>query len=280
MSNFITRFAPSPTGYLHKGHAASASLAFGWAQMRGGVCLLRIEDIDSQRCRPPFEQAIYEDLHWLGFRWPDPVLRQSEHLGDYRKTLRHLRDKGLVYRCFKTRKQVLEDIARAPHGAGSVYHGPRRPLGNEAEQSLITSGKTYAWRLSLKACREHLGSAYEGLVFTNNGRKTQANPDALGDVILARKDVGTSYHLACTHDDAKQNITDIIRGTDLLASTHIHRLLQEIMGWPVPNYHHHGLLTDRDGKRFAKRDQAQTLRALRQAGETPQNILASFAGLR
>ncbi len=272
MNGVVTRFAPSPSGYLHLGHAASANQAFGFAKKQGGICVLRIEDIDTTRCKPQYEQAIYDDLAWLGFRWPTLVRKQSDYFADYDKVLQDLRSQGLVYRCFKTRKEILVDIARAPHAAGEVFSGAALPKAQETD--LMGLGKPFAWRLSLQACRLKLGPRYNKLHFINNGRKTKACPDKLGDVILARKDVGTSYHIACCHDDAVQNITHIIRGRDLLETTHIHRLLQEIMGWPVPQYHHHELLMDASGKRFAKRDKAQTLRAMRQSGAEPENILA------
>lgn len=273
-ANVRTRFAPSPTGYLHLGHAASALQAFDLAQEHDGVCLLRIEDIDTTRCRPEYTTGIYEDLHWLGFDWPLPVRRQSQHFADYLQVLERLRDMGLVYRCFKTRKEILEDIARAPHSHDTPYCGPEILLTAQEENTLLNEGKPFAWRLSLRACRARLGSQYNALAFTNNGETLLATPDLLGDVILARKDVGTSYHLACTHDDALQGITDIVRGEDLYESTHIHRLLQELLDWPVPQYHHHKLLMDADGKRFAKRDQAQTLRSLRAEFLSAENILA------
>jgi len=272
VSDIVTRFAPSPSGYLHLGHAASAAKAFGFAQERGGTCLLRIEDIDTTRCKYEFEQAIYEDLNWLGFKWPDPVRRQSDHFIDYGKTLQSLHGKGLVYRCFKTRKEIVDDSASAPHETAEAYFGAA--LGANVEADYLNQDKPFAWRLSLAACRDALGPTYDNLYFTNNGTATKAIPDMLGDVVLARKDVGTSYHIACTHDDALQGVTDIVRGVDLLDSTHIHRLLQELMGWPVPHYHHHALLTDAAGKRYAKRDKSMTLRALRQSGATAENILA------
>ncbi len=277
METVITRFAPSPTGYLHLGHAASASKTFAFAAKYGGSCLLRIEDIDTTRCKPEYEQAIYEDLAWLGFDWSTPVRRQSDHFAAYDKVLQDLRKQGLVYRCFKTRKQVMDDIARAPHKHGIAFSGTALPKAQEAE--LLDQARPYAWRLSLDMCREMLGKKFHNLYFSNNGKKTKARPERLGDVILARKDVGTSYHIACCHDDAVQGVTDIIRGADLLDTTHIHRLLQEIMNWPVPHYQHHELLTDAHGKRFAKRDKSATLRAMRQSGARPENILAQVASL-
>jgi len=274
VSDIVTRFAPSPSGYLHLGHAASAAKAFGFAQEHGGICLLRVEDIDTTRCKYEFEQAIYEDLNWLGFKWPEPVRRQSDHFTDYGKTLQSLRDKGLMYRCFKTRKEIVDDIASAPHETGEAYFGAA--LGADVEADYLSQNKPFAWRLSLEACRDTLGSSYDNLYFTNNGKAVQAIPDLLGDVVLARKDVGTSYHIACAHDDALQGVTDIVRGVDLLDSTHIHRLLQELMGWFVPRYHHHVLLTDAAGKRYAKRDKSLTLRAMRQSGASPENIHANI----
>jgi len=279
MTGVVTRFAPSPTGFLHLGHAAAAGHAFGFAQERGGTCLLRIEDIDRTRCKPEFETAIYEDLDWLGFDWPLPARRQSDHMGDYKNALQILKRKGLVYRCFKTRKEILEDIARAPHYHGAPYKGPQAALTQDEEVGLLAENKPYAWRLSLTACQGYLGREYDRLSFVNNGEEVQAKPALLGDVILARKDVGTSYHLACCHDDTLQGVTDIVRGVDLLESTHVHRLLQALMDWPVPAYHHHELLTDADGKRYAKRNQSVTIRALRQSGALPENILAQVSRL-
>jgi glutamyl-Q tRNA(Asp) synthetase len=235
-----------------------------------------MEDIDPVRCKPEFEAAIYEDLHWLGFTWPTPVRRQSRHADDYAQVLSELQNLGVVYRCFKTRKEILNDITRAPHYPGEPYRGPAIPLSRDEEQSLMASGQPYAWRLSLDACQEHLGRIYNRLSFINNGEEIPAVPALLGDVILARKDVGTSYHLACCHDDALQNITDIVRGVDLFESTHIHRLLQELLGWPAPRYFHHDLLLGDSGKRFAKRDQSITIQALRAAGQTAADIRTQY----
>lgn len=271
-----TRFAPSPTGYLHLGHAASAIHAFGLAEKMGGTCLLRIEDIDTTRCKPAYETAIYEDLHWLGFDWPLPARRQSDHFADYQTTLETLIERDLVYRCFKTRKEIMDDIARAPHYLGEPYKGPKQALCSDEETELLSANKPYAWRLSLSACQEYLGRKYNRLSFVNNEQECVAKPDLLGDVILARKDVGTSYHLACCHDDALQNITHIVRGVDLLESTHIHRLLQEIMGWPKPKYFHHELVTDADGKKFSKRDKSLTIQALRKEGLAANDVLKSI----
>jgi len=273
MSSVITRFAPSPTGYLHVGHVASAVKAFGFARDTGGTCLLRIEDIDRTRCKPEFERAIYKDLDWLGFDWPLPVRRQSDHFRDYARVLERLQDLGVVYRCTKTRKEIMDDIARAPHGVGEVYVRP------EDEQDDDPGDRPFAWRLSLSACKKRLGQKYDALSFIDNGKTIKANPDMLGDVVLARKDVGTSYHLACCHDDALQGVTDIVRGMDLFESTHIHCLLQKLMDWPVPQYLHHDLLLDKTGKKFSKRDNAVTIRSLRAEHLAAKNVLAMASGL-
>lgn len=217
--------------------------------------------------------AIHEDLRWLGFDWLKPVRRQSDHFKDYDAALKMLREKGLVYRCFKTRREILDDIARAPHGAGEVYRGPVTLMSADEEAERVAKDETYAWRLSLAQCREYLGEAYHRLVFQNNGKTVKARPVRLGDIILARKDIGTSYHLACTHDDARQGMTDIVRGNDLLDSTHIHRLLQAVMDWPVPNYHHHELFLDGNGRRLAKRNSVMALRSIRENGAKPENVL-------
>ena len=284
MSAFLTRFAPSPTGYLHLGHAFSAMTVFDAARDAGGTCLLRVEDIDVTRCKPEYETAVYEDLGWLGCEWPEPVRRQSKHFSEYHSALEKLHAKGLVYRCFKTRKEIAEDIARAPHHPGEgpegvIYPGPSEPMSADEEAERFNKGEAFAWRLSISACRDFLGEAFDRLSFIETGEgpdgetgEVRARPETLGDVILGRKDVGTSYHLACTHDDALQGVTHVIRGVDLYFATHLHRLLQELMGWPVPVYRHHKLMLDETGKRFAKRDQSLTLRALREAGETPNSL--------
>jgi len=281
---FATRFAPSPTGYLHRGHAYSALTAFEAAQAAGGRFVLRIEDIDTTRCRPEFEAAIYDDLEWLGLEWEKPVRRQSEHLADYRGALDRLIAEGLAYRCFKTRREILDEIARAPHGPGEgpnglVYRGA--PLAADEEAQLLAEGRPYAWRLSLDRARERLGEAWDRLSFVEEGSGPggehgliRARPETAGDVVLARKDVGVAYHLAVVFDDALQGVTRVIRGQDLFEATHIQRLLQALLGLPEPTYRHHRLLTGPDGKRFAKRDQPETLRELRARGVTPDALKA------
>src|SRR5580704_3934926 len=268
-----TRFAPSPTGYLHKGHAFSALTAFETARRLGGRFLLRIEDIDFTRCRPQFEAAIYQDLAWLGLRWEAPVLRQSEHVEDYLAALERLRDASLLYRCFATRRDIAEAMLSAPHGAPEGYRGS--PLAAADEAARLAAGEPFAWRLNLAAAQAAAGP----LAFFEAGEgpagergKIDVAPGASGDVVLARKDVGVAYHLAVVVDDARQQITDVVRGQDLFAATHVQRLLQALLGLPAPRYHHHRLIAGADGKRLAKRDRAQTLRALREGGVRPEDL--------
>lgn len=270
MTGFVTRFAPSPTGYLHRGHAFSALTAFGAAREAGGRFLLRIEDIDATRCRPEYEAAIHEDLAWLGLGWETPVRRQSDHLADYRRALAALGERGLLYRCFRTRREAAEAIESAPHGRMEAFRGS--PLSAEEEAGRITAGEPYAWRLSLAAAEQALGG-FGGLTFVEEGHGPDgeqglvtARPALGGDVVLARKDVGVAYHLAVTVDDALQTVSHVIRGQDLFEATHVQRLLQALLGLPTPVYRHHRLLAGSDGKRFAKRNRAETLRALREGG--------------
>ncbi len=270
---FVTRFAPSPTGYLHRGHAYSALTAFRTAEDVGGRFILRIEDIDATRCRPDYEAAIHEDLAWLGLSWEQPVRRQSEHLADYMSALDRLREQGLVYRCFRTRKEVLDEIARAPHGAMEVFTGAPLAAGEEARR--LEAGEPFAWRLSLAKAREAVD--FSSLTFVDESRgHVLADPGLAGDVVLARKDVGVAYHLAVVVDDALQGITHVIRGEDLFEATHIQRLLQALLDLPTPTYRHHPLLLGPDGKRFAKRDKAETLRDIRAGGVSAQALIAEL----
>jgi glutamyl-Q tRNA(Asp) synthetase len=273
---FVSRFAPSPTGYLHLGHALSALTAFDAARA-GGRFLLRLEDIDQGRARPAFEQAIYEDLAWLGLEWETPVRRQSEHMSDYQAALQSLIERNLVYRCFRTRREIAEAIANAPHGASEdVFRGEALPADEEAAK--LEANEPFAWRLSLKKARSALGPAYFALVFEDETGAVRAEPEKHGDVILARKDFPASYHLASVWDDALQGMTHVIRGEDLREAAHLHVLLQRLLELPQPVYHHHRLVLGGDGKRLAKRDEAATLRALREAGKTPEDVRA-LAGL-
>ncbi|TAL30678.1 MAG: tRNA glutamyl-Q(34) synthetase GluQRS [Phenylobacterium sp.] len=267
---FATRFAPSPTGYLHKGHAFSALTAFDAARRAKGRFVLRIEDIDATRCRPEFDTAILDDLAWLGLDWETPVRRQSEHLDDYHAALARLDAEGLVYRCFRTRKEVAEAMASAPHGPMEVFRGGPLPAAEEAAK--LAAGKPFAWRLSLDAAAAKLGG-FADLAFTDETEGlVSARPELGGDVVLARKDVGVAYHLAVTVDDALQGITHVIRGVDLFDATHVQRLLQALLGLPTPSYAHHPLLVGPDGKRLAKRDKAETLRSLRERGMSPGDL--------
>lgn len=262
----VTRFAPSPTGRLHLGHAFSAMLAHDFARARGGRFLLRIEDIDPGRCREDFVAGIEDDLRWLGLRWDGGVRQQSAHLADYAAALGPLKAAGLVYPCFCTRRDVAESAA-APHGPeGPVYPGTCR---SRIDPDL---SQPHAWRLDITAAFARTGP----LIWTDHGRTIACDPLPFGDVVLARKDAPTSYHLAVTVDDALQGVTDVVRGEDLFATTHIHRLLQALLDLPTPAWRHHPLLTGPDGKRLAKRDRAETLAALREGGADPAVILASL----
>jgi len=270
-----TRFAPSPTGLLHRGHAYSALSAHQRAKELGGRFVLRIEDIDQTRCRPAFTAALLDDLAWLGLSWEQPVRVQSQHMANYHAALGRLRDLGLVYRCFKTRKEVLDDIGRAPHGLGPAYRGG--PLLAAEESARLEAGEPYAWRLSLHAAKAHLGDCYDSLSFTDELRGTiAAGPHLAGDVVLARKDLGVAYHLAVVVDDGLQAMTHIVRAEDLLEATGIQRLLQALLGLPTPIYRHHPLLLGPNGKRLAKRDLAQTLQDLRRQGLSAEQLRAEL----
>ncbi len=282
---FVTRFAPSPTGRLHLGHAFSAITAHDAARKAGGRFRLRIEDIDSTRCRPEFETAILEDLAWLGLTWDGAMRRQSEHFNDYAGMLQRLRAMGVLYRCFLTRREIAEQSLTAPHAAGEeaeglVYRGPAQPMSTDEEEARIARGESYAWRLSMRYSPDLLGEEFSRLVFreqqsgSDEEHPVTADPEPLGDVILGRNDTPASYHIAVVHDDALQSVTHVIRGEDLRASTHVHVLLQKLLGLSTPVYRHHRLLTGPDGRRYAKRDRSQTLAALREEGVTPAEIRA------
>lgn len=278
LAPFVTRFAPSPTGRLHRGHAFSALTASAAARRAGGRFLLRIEDIDTGRCRPEFERAVGEDLAWLGLTWEEPVARQSERSRAYRAALESLWARGLLYRCFRTRKETLDDIGRAPHGPAE---GPAPgPLAPDEEARLLAQGRPFAWRLSLAAAERATGE-FSGLTFEEEGAGPEGEhglivPDPAGDVVIARKDLGVSYHLAVVVDDAWQSVSHVIRGCDLFRATHIQRLLQALLGLPTPVYCHHRLLLRPDGKRFAKRDTAETLADLRARGMTAAALRAEL----
>jgi len=277
----VTRFAPSPTGLLHLGHAFAALTAH--EQAKGGKFLLRIEDIDAARAREEFVRAIAEDLAWLGLAWEQPVRRQSEHFDDYARALNQLDAKGVLYPCFCTRKDIAES-ADAPHGPeGPLYPGTCLRLSSEDRAARMAAGAPYALRLDVARAVQHAGA----LSFDERGHGPagetgvqSAHPALLGDVVLARKEMPASYHLAVVVDDALQGVTLVTRGNDLFHATHIQRLLQALLGLPVPTYAHHRLILDERGKKFSKRDSAVTLKHLRESGVTPDQIRAMLATSR
>ena len=233
----LTRFAPSPTGYLHLGHAYAAEQAFSKSP-----CLLRIEDIDTTRSRPEFHQAIFEDLRWLGFDWPEPVRVQSEHLEDYQRVIDALDERGLLYRDFTTRSG-REDRSLPP-----------------------------IVKLSTDRAIEALGT--ERLAFAEGDREVVVDLTTLEDKTVSRRDIGTSYHIAVTHDDWQQDVTDVVRGEDLFEKTRVHVLIQTLMGWSVPRYHHHGLVMEDEEKKMSKRYGSQTIRSLREQGVSAKEVLS------
>jgi glutamyl-Q tRNA(Asp) synthetase len=279
----VFRFAPSPNGHLHLGHACSALLNFEMTRASGGRFLLRIEDIDATRCRPEFEAAIYEDLNWLGIIWETPVRRQSEHFDAYREAIEKLRASGLIYPSFESRTEIARLVAEReadapwpsdPDGAPH-YPGDAKSLSPAERERLIASGAPYALRLDMAAACAQAG----GLGWTELGEGPDgeydaiiARPEAWGDVILARKETPTSYHLSVVIDDALQDITHVVRGRDLFWSTSVHRLLQSLLRLPQPIYCHHRLVTDASGDKLSKSTGATGLRELRAAGATPADI--------
>ena len=279
----VFRFAPSPNGYLHLGHAYSALLNFDSARRSGGRFLLRIEDIDTIRCRPEFETAIYEDLGWLGIAWEEPVRRQSDHLVRYREAVAILSAEGLIYPAFESRAEIARLVAqeeaggpwpRDPDGA-PLYPGVAKSLSSDARARLLGSDTPYALRLDMAAACARTGD----LGWTERGEgpdgetgAVAARPEAWGDVILARKEAPTSYHLSVVIDDALQGVTEVLRGRDLFWSTSVHRLLQRLLGLPQPAYRHHRLILDDGGRKLSKSTQATGLRELRAGGATPADI--------
>jgi len=280
----VTRFAPSPTGFLHLGHAFAALTAQRAAEQSQGRFLLRIEDIDSARSRPEYERAIKDDLRWLGLTFEEPVRRQSEHFADYAAALTTLDEKGLLYPCFCTRKEIAEEIARAaaaPHGPdGPLYPGTCRRLPNEVKDARMAEGHSYALRLDIDKA---VAMVWQKLVFVEQGAgpsgetgEQTARPALFGDVVLARKELPASYHLAVVVDDALQGVTLVTRGNDLFHATHVHRLLQACLGYATPGYAHHRLILDTSGKKFSKRDRSVTLDHLRRDGKSADSIRASL----
>jgi glutamyl-Q tRNA(Asp) synthetase len=279
----VFRFAPSSNGYLHLGHAYSALLNFDLARDTGGRFLLRIEDIDATRCRPEFETAIYEDLTWLGIAWETPVRRQSEHLSDYRDAVAKLSAQDLVYPAFESRAELARLVAqreanglwpRDPDGA-PLYPGTAKSLSPDARVRLLESGAPLALRLDMIAASARAGEL--GWIEHGEGPHGEsgavaARPDGWGDVILARKETPTSYHLSVVIDDALQGVTEVVRGQDLFWSTSVHRLLQQLLDLPQPAYRHHRLILDAAGRKLSKSTQATGLRELRASGATPADI--------
>lgn len=277
----VFRFAPSPNGYLHLGHALSALLNADLARAGGGRLLLRIEDIDRARCKPEYEQAIYDDLAWLGIDWERPVRRQSEHFDAYRDALARLQAMDLVYASFESRGEIAQMVAargegwpRDPDGA-PLYPGSRTSTSDAARKARMEVGEPYALRLDMAAAVARAG----GLAWSEAGQGPAgetgiiaAEPQAWGDVILARKEMPTSYHLSVVVDDALQGVTHVVRGQDLFWSTSVHRLLQALLGLPAPAYRHHQLILDEAGRKLSKSTQATALRALRADGATPADI--------
>jgi len=285
MTRPVFRFAPSPNGQLHLGHAYSALLNARMANESDGRFLLRMEDIDTARCTPALEQGIYDDLHWLGLSWEKPVRRQSEHFGEYRNALTKLADKGLVYPAFLSRGEVRERIGEA-HAKGKVwpsdpdgtplYPGGERNLSEKERMKRIVSGVAYAWRLDMEKA---LAAAGGPLFWEESGAgpdgetgRIAADPARWGDVIIARKDTPTSYHLSVVVDDALQGVTHVVRGRDLFHATAVHRLLQKLLDLPEPHYHHHDLVLAEDGLKLSKSRKDTALASLREQGWTPEQI--------
>lgn len=276
-----TRFAPSPTGKLHLGHAYSAWIAYQRAREAGGRFLLRIEDIDTTRCRPEYEDGILRDLEWLGLEWDGEVLRQSDRFDVYHEFIHVLEEGNLLYPCFCTRKDIqreIESAQSAPHGPphgpdGPLYPGICKNLDWREAKQRIDSGEPHALRLHMDRAEMMTGP----LDFTDElSGQIDVNGSMCGDIVLARKETPASYHLSCTVDDALQHVTLVTRGEELLGSTHIHRMLQALFGLPTPKYHHHKLIENTDGKRLTKRDKALSIESLRQSGQTPEQVWSSI----
>lgn len=285
----VFRFAPSPNGFLHLGHASSALLNADMAQRTGGRFLLRIEDIDAGRCRPEFEAAIFRDLQWLGLIWEQPVRRQSEHMDDYAAALRTLIDRDLAYPAFLSRSEIRaywqgrnEAAApRDPDGA-LLYPGEERSWGKDRRRRLMEAGAPHAWRLDMERAMEQAGAALTWRELESEAgdevREIAVSPGEWGDVVLAGRDTPTSYHLSVVVDDCLQGITHVVRGKDLYAATAVHRLLQDLLGYPAPVYLHHDLVLDGTGRKLSKRHADQGIASLRDSGHTPQDI-RRLAGL-
>jgi glutamyl-Q tRNA(Asp) synthetase len=279
----VFRFAPSPNGYLHLGHGFSALLNHEMAVASGGKLLLRIEDIDLERCRPEFERAIYEDLEWLGLRWGMPVRRQSDHFDAYRDALETLKKHGFVYPCFCSRADVAAATSERPGWPrdpddSPLYPGTCKHLSAAERQRKLKAGQPAAWRLDMQAALKAIGHPIDWREYGDDGalRLVGADPALWGDVVLGRKDVPASYHIAVVVDDALQGVTNVVRGEDLFMATGLHRLLQILLDLPAPDYHHHALLRDAAGRKLSKSLRAKSLRALRQEGLTPAKLKTQF----
>jgi glutamyl-Q tRNA(Asp) synthetase len=266
----VTRFAPSPTGFLHLGHVYAAAQAWHRARRAGGFFHLRVEDIDATRCRPAFAAAICEDLAWLGLDWDGDIRVQSDHFADYQTALNSLAARGLTYPCFCTRADIARAIS-APHGAPAVYPGTCRNLSRPEQNHRIAARQPYATRLNVNLA---LHGAPAQTFHDETAGWITANPAKFGDIVLARRDTPASYHLCVVKDDALQGVTLVTRGIDLLGSTHIQVLLQHLLGLPTPAYAHHVLLTDAAGQRLAKRENAPSIRSMREAGVSPASVFA------
>ncbi len=280
------RFAPSPTGELHVGHALSALVGWRWARRLDGRFLLRIEDIDVGRTREAFVAQIFEDLAWLGLDWEEPVLRQSEHFDTYQSAIDRLRSLGVLYPCFATRREIADavvaggDHATDPDGV-PLYPGRSKVLGPSEEQRREAAGEPFALRLdmarALDLAMQRSGGkplTYQAITMSGQAQTVTAAPERWGDAVIMRKDVAGSYHLCVVVDDARQGVSHVTRGMDLEAATDLHRLLQVLLDLPAPLYHHHALILDRQGRKFSKRDRAVSLRSLREAGRTAADVLA------
>ena len=283
MKQPVFRFAPSPNGYLHLGHALSALIDFEMARALGGQFLLRIEDIDASRCRPEFEQAIYEDLAWLGVAWEQPVRRQSDNLDAYAQALAKLEAQGLVYPSFESRAEIaalIDERERQnpwPHDpdGSPLYPGTAKHLTAEERARRIAAGEPHALRLDMGAAMKRTGPLTWVEIGTDprqDHETLMAEPEKWGDVVLARKDTPTSYHLSVAVDDALQGVTHVVRGQDLYQATGVHRVLQALLGLPPPLYHHHRLILDAEGHKLSKSTNATGLRELRRQGKTPADI--------
>lgn len=272
--SIVTRFAPSPTGELHLGSAYSAWTGWHRAREAQGRFLVRVEDIDIRRCRREYERSILEDLRWLGFTWDGEVRRQSEHFADYGKALDRLDQRGLIYPCFCSRADIEREIAasaNAPHGPdGPLYPGTCRHLSPAERRARMAAGHEHCTRLDAARAATQAGPYH--FVDERHGR-IEGRPTLLGDFVIARKDTPTSYHLSVTVDDHLQDVTLVTRGEDVLPSTHVHVLLQRLLGYETPLYAHHKLLSDPSGRRFAKRDRDMTIGAMRQKGMTPKEVV-------